>query len=344
MHRVMNRVAVVVLNYKGIEDTIECIASLSKQSYGNFTIVAVENGSNDSSTQEFETLKGRYKERLVTLFNNKNLGFTGGVNTGIRWALEHDYDYVALFNNDATADKDWLKNLVTSAQKTGAGMTTCLLLLSDGKTIDSTGDWYSKWGLPFPRNRNDTTANAPKAGPVFGATGGATLFAAPMLRQIGLFDEDLFAYYEDADISFRAQLGGWKVYYEPTAIAYHKLSQTSKRMKSGFTIYHTFKNLPIVFIKNVPLGLFLPIGVRLFIAYWLMVGRAVARGNGGPALKGAFMGFLLSIKKLGLRWHIQRTRKASTSYIRSLLWNDMPPDQTGLRKLRAKFTGKPPVA
>ena len=336
----MNRVAVVVLNYKGIEDTVECLASLNKQSYKDFVIVAVENGSHDDSAVKFKDLEKHYGAKLQALYNDTNLGFTGGVNTGIRWALEHNYDYVALFNNDATADKDWLKNLVNAALERKTGITTGLLLLEDGQTIDSTGDWYSKWGMPFPRNRHDNIKQMAQAGPVFGATGGATLYSAKMLREIGLFDEDLFAYYEDIDISFRAQLAGWKVHYEPTAIGYHKLSQTSKRMRSGFTVYHTFKNLPIVFIKNVPAGLLFSIGIRFYLAYALILGHAIVRGRGLPALQGAGMSFMLGFKKLIERHKIQRTKKVSTAYIKSMLWDDIPPDQTGLRKFRALFTGK----
>jgi len=336
----MNSVAVVVINYKGIEDTIDCIASLADQTYKDIKIIAVENGSHDGSAEKFKELEKEYGDRLVALYNDKNLGFDGGANTGIRWALQHNYDYVALLNNDATADKDWVKHLVTAAQEQKAGLTTGLLLMHDGQLIDSSGDWFSKWGLGFPRNRGDKASHAPEAGFVFGASGGATLFSIKMLRQIGLFDEDFFAYYEDNDISFRAQLAGWKVYYEPKAVAYHKLSQTSNRMPSGFAIYQTFKNMPLVFVKNVPLGLLLSVGVRFYPAYWLMLGNAIRRGNGGAALQGAGMSIVLGLKKLPARWHIQHRKKVPTSYIKSILWHDLPPDQTGLRKLRKVFTGK----
>ncbi|MFZ2545286.1 MAG: glycosyltransferase family 2 protein [Candidatus Saccharimonadales bacterium] len=335
-----SRVAVVVLNYKGIEDTVECIDSLATQTYRNIAIVAVENGSHDGSAEKFKELEKQYGKKLVTIYNDKNLGFDGGANTGIRWALDNKCDYVALLNNDAVADKDWVKNLVTAAKKHKSGLTTGLLLREDGKTIDSTGEFYSKWGLGFPRNRGDKASEAPKGGFVFGASGGATLFSVPMLREIGMFDEDFFAYYEDNDISFRAQLAGWKVYYEPSAIAYHKLMQTSGRMRSGFATYQTFKNLPLVFIKNVPLGLLFPIGIRFYLAYWLILGHAIVRGRGWPAIKGAAMSIVLGIKKLPSRWRIQHRKKVTTEYIKQILWDDLPPDQTGLRKLRKLFIGK----
>lgn len=330
-------VAVVVLNYKGINDTIACIASLANQTFTNFTIVAVENGSNDGSAAAFKDLEITYGSRLKTLYNAKNLGFDGGVNTGITWALEHDFNYIALLNNDAVADDHWLEQLFNTAQTQQSGMTTSLLLHESGDTIDSTGDWYSKWGLPFPRNRGHSSINAPNSEEVFGATGGATLYSADMLRDIGIFDNDFFAYYEDVDISFRAQLRGWKVYYEKSAIAYHKQGATSSRMKSGFTVYQTFKNLPLVFIKNVPFGLLIPVGIRFYTAYWLMAGKAILRGQGIAAIKGVFMAFVLGIKKLPERWHIQKRKKVSSSHIRNLLWNDLPPDQTGLRKFRSFF-------
>lgn len=337
----MNRVAVVVLNYKGIDDTIACLTSLVNQTYKNFHIVVVENGSDDGSAERLEQLTPQYNEDLTVIYNSKNLGFTGGVNIGIRWALEHDYDYVALFNNDAIAKSTWLEQLV-GGMATGKkiGMVTSLLLHEHGDTIDSTGDWYSKWGLPFPRNRGDLAVKAPESQFVFGATGGATLYAAKMLRDIGLFDEDLFAYYEDTDICFRAQLAGWKVFYEKSAIAYHKQGATSKKMASGFTVYQTFKNLPFVFIRNVPFRFLFPIGIRFFIAYWLMLGKATLRGQGISALKGAFVSLLYLPKKLVERHSIQHKKKVSNDYIKSLIWNDLPPDQTGLRKVRSFFTGK----
>lgn len=336
----MDSVGVVVINYRGIDDTFECVDSLSRQSYDNLKIIAVENGSHDGSAEKFKELEKKYDDKIVTLYNKKNLGFDGGANTGIHWAIDNGCDYVALLNNDAVADKDWVKNLVTAAKKHKAGLTTGLLLREDGKTIDSTGDWYSKWGLGFPRNRGDKTSEAPEAGFVFGASGGATLFSVPLLKEIGLFDEDFFAYYEDNDISFRAQLAGWTVYYEPAAVAYHKLMQTSGRMRSGFATYQTFKNIPLVFVKNVPFSLLLPIGVRFYTAYWLMVGHAVVKGSGVAALQGVFMSLVLSIKKLPARWRIQHNKKVPTSYIKGLLWDDLPPDQTGLRKLRKVFIGK----
>ncbi len=336
----MKRIAIVVLNYKGIDDTIECIASLQKQTYANYKIVIVENGSHDGSREKLQKLhSGKFADCEI-IFNEKNLGFTGGVNTGIRYALENDFDAVALFNNDAVADENWLAELAKKLVGE-TGIVTCLLLHRDGKTIDSTGDSYSIWGLPFPHGRDQLTKNAAKSGEVFGASGGASLYSCEMLREIGLFDEDFFAYSEDVDISFRAQLAGWNVYYNNRAVAYHEQGGTSKKM-SGFGVYQTFKNWPLLFIKDVPTRLLLPIGIRFYFAYFVMYWHAVFRGRFVPATKGVFAGiWFFWTSSLWKRWRIQRSRKVDAKYINDIIYHDMPPDQTGLRKLRKFFTGKP---
>lgn len=335
----MNRVAIVVLNWIGVDDTLVCLDSLLKQSYKNYHILVIDNGSADSSIERLDKFQKNNSDMVSLVCNPRNFGFAGGVNTGIEWALNEDFDNIALINNDATVDKDWLKSLVESSTKKGVGITTALLLHEDGKTIDSTGDWFSKWGLAFPRARDMPTKSAPKAGYVFGGSGGSSLYSLKMLREIGLFDEDFFAYYEDGDISFRAQLAGWKVYYTPKAIAYHKQGATSKKIP-GFTIYQTFKNLPLLFLKNVPFKLLFTIGIRFYLAYFLILINAISKGNGAPALKGAWMAFILGFKKLPERWEIQKNKSVSDEYIKSIFWDDLPPDQTGIRKFRKIFTGK----
>ena len=335
----MTSILITVLNWNGSNDTLQCVESLRNQSHKDFQILVIDNGS---KLKDYQKLSGLGDLPNVTLVRNeKNVGFAGGVNIGIRYAIKNDYESVGLFNNDATADKDWLKNLINGFSKNDAtSAVTGLLLHEDGTTIDSTGDYYSIWGMPFPRSRGLKTATAPDSSYVFSATGGATLYKTALFKQIGLFDESFFAYYEDVDVSFRAQLAGHKIYYNKDAIAYHKQGATSKKIP-GFTVYQTFKNIPLLYIKDVPTGLLLPIGIRLFVLYWLIFGNAIKNGSGKYALKG----WLASIwyfwtKSLWERFTIQAQKTVPTSYIKSLLWYDLPPEQTGLRRLRSKFTGK----
>lgn len=342
------KVAVVMINWNGEEDSLNCIDGLRAQTAPHALIV-VDNGSTDNFTQTLKTTHPNllYKDSpctvrdVVLLENSKNLGFAGGANTGIRHAINNDFDYVALINNDATPTKTWLEELLKSAlEDTKIGITTGKLLKTDG-TIDSTGDQYTTWGLPYPRGRNDKdTGQYNTSEFVFAGSGGASLYSIHMLKDIGLFDEDFFAYYEDVDISFRAQLAGWRVVYEPKAVAHHKIGATSSK-HPGFTTYQTVKNLPWLLWKNVPLGLLPKVLPRFFISYNAIVFSSLAKGKFAPVIKGLFMTTLLLPKKLIQRHKIQKSKVTSANYIDKMLTHDLPPNAEKLRKLRSLFTKTP---
>jgi GT2 family glycosyltransferase len=313
-------VVVVVLNYKGWQDSLVCVESLLGQTYKRFHIVLVENGSHDGSAEELRKLKD---SRLTYIEEPVNHGFTGGVNIGIQWAFDHDYDCVALLNNDARAEKDWLENLVTAMLKTKASVITGLLLSADGKHIDDAGDDYSTWGIPSLRVEGKPTNQAPESGYVFGATGGATLYSTALLKEIGMFDNVFFAYNEDVDIDWRTQLAGHKIYYEKSAVAYHKHSATSKKMP-GFTTTQVFKNLPVVFIKNVPFPMVIPMGIKFVFIYWAFVFYKLLRGEWKATLKGVFKSVTLWPHAFRERRKIQKAKKVTNAYIRSILHKGLP--------------------
>lgn len=332
----MPSVAIVILNWNGITDTVECLNSLQKLNYDNFKIIVVDNASTDDSIQVLEN-----RSDIVLIKNPINKGFAGGVNTGIQYALNQHDEYIALFNNDAVPDPNWLKNLVKAAEShKEAAIVTGLLLSKDGKTIDSTTEQYSIWGMPFPQSRGKIYEQAPDSGFVFGATGGASLYKSSLFESIGFFDETFFAYYEDVDISFRAQLQGFKVYYANTAIAYHKKGATSAKLP-GFTTYQAFKNIPLLFWKNVSLKLLFGVGSRLLLLYTLILGKAIVNGSGWHAIKGLVASiYYFWTSAIWKRIKIQRNKKVTPNYIWSIMYKDLPPEQTGMRKLRKIFTGK----
>lgn len=333
----MTSTLVVVLNWNGLEDTLRCLDSLYAQTQPT-DIVVVDNGSSPDEVTELRELETENKIALVT--HEKNLGYTGGANAGFHYAIDHGYEYVALLNNDAVADPTWLAELYKSAVATGAGITTGLLLDQDGTHIDSTAELYSIWGMPFPRSRGLPLNQAPESGPVFGATGGATLFHVDLFEEIGIFEQTYFAYFEDIDLSFRAQQHQIGVYYTSAAIARHNKGQTSKKIP-GFNIQQVFRNLPLLYIRNVPTKLLFPIGIRLACLYSLMFGKAIVHGNGWPALKGwAASVWYFWTRSLWQRGTIQTTRTISANDIRALLYHDLPPDQAGMRKLRSFLTRK----
>lgn len=332
----MNSIAVVVLNWNRIVDTKSCVDALLEQTFSDFHVFVVDNGSSEKDTKlSLERLVEQHPDKISLLYNRTNLGFAGGVNVGIRAAIEQSYEHVALINNDAIPDKRWLAELHLAMQNKKVGIVTGLLLDEAGEMVDSTGEQYSVWGLPFPRNRSDKLVDAPKSGYTFGATGGASLYRSSLFNQIGLFDESLFAYYEDVDISFRAQLFSWKVYYTADAIAYHKRGASSNNIP-GFTVYQTFKNLPLILVKNVPRGLLFKISRRFIVAYTLMFLKTIRSRTVFYALKGMLRSMSLLPKKMKERSHIQKYKTASSADIESILWDDLPPLQKGLRRLFRK--------
>ena len=337
----MNRLAIIVLNWNGSDDAIECVDSLIKQTLKP-TVVIVDNNSSDNSVSVFEKyISTHKKEDIILIKNSTNLGFAGGINTGLTYARNNNFKYIGLLNPDAIADKEWCQALVDELSgHPKCGITTGILQRRNSKTLDTTGDFYTTWGLPGPRNRDEPVENAPsKPGEVFGATGGGAIYRAAMFNDIDMFDEDFFMYYEDVDLSFRAQLAGWKVRFTPKAIAYHKVGASSKKVP-GLAVYNTFKNLPLVFIKNVPGKLFWYIGLRFFLTYWLIFASAVRHGNGWPAFKGILASIIRKPAAYKKRLNIQKNRKVSVNYIRGIIHDGPLPNQTGLLKFRKFFTGK----
>jgi GT2 family glycosyltransferase len=328
------KVSVVVPNWNGIGSLGVCLDSLLAQTL-HARIIVVENGSRDGS---LEFLQKNYPQ-VELIIHQKNKGFAGGVNAGIRKAIDDGAEYVALFNNDAVADKDWLKNLADDLEiNTDAGIATCKFMSIDKRHLDSTGDLYTTWGLPYPRGRDEPVSDVyDDRVQVFAASGGASLYRVSMLGEIGLFDEDFFAYYEDVDISFRAQLAGWKVRYVPEAIAYHQIGATSGKIP-GFTTYQTIKNLPWLLWKNVPGGkIFLHVWPRLVLAYLLFIGSALQRGQVWPVVKDSAVSTVLLPRKIIERGSIQRRRKVPKAYIWASMTHDLPPNARRLRQLRSTW-------
>ena len=322
MNATKSDVLIVILNFNGWKETLSCVDAVLKQTYDRYHIYLIENGSKDDSITKLKSFENHPK--ITYLKNPKNLGFAGGVNQGIRFAIEHDYEYVALLNNDAIVDKNWLKQLITTCKKMGSSATTGLLLNSDGKKIESTGDSYSDWGLPFPRQRDEDVSDALESGFVFGGTAGASLYRTELFKDIGLFDETFFAYFEDTDISFRAQLAGHTAYYDKKALAYHDHGTTSSKMP-GFTVYQTFKNLPLFFWKDVPAHMLIITGLRFFACYGLMYVRALLRGQFAPATKGVLRHITLLPHAFKERYRIQTHKRVTSDYLKTVIYAGLPP-------------------
>lgn len=331
-------VAVIIPNWNGADKLAPAIESILAQSFSDLVLVIVDNGSTDNSREVIESYC-RQDNRIDVIWRDRNYGYTGGVNPGFEYAIDKNCTYAAPFNNDAIADISWLQNLVTFLESHDTyGIAACKMLHADGKTIDSTGEYFTSWGLTYPRGRGEQNGTQYDTQiDIFGASGGASLYRVNMLKEVGLLDDDFFAYYEDVDLSFRSQLAGWKVGYVPEAFIYHEQGGTTKHMISGFTTYQTMKNLPLVTFKNVPSPYLFRVTWRLTLARLLFLARAISRGNGWLAIKGDFMATVLLFKKRGERRVIQQSKKISNEQVWNLIMHDLPPNATALRRLRTKW-------
>lgn len=314
-------IAVIIPNLNGVDLIAECLKSLQKQTHPA-EIIVVDNGSTDDSVSLIE--KEFPDITLIKL--DKNYGFAGGVNAGIRMALKKNYDAVAVFNNDAVADKNWLKNLVNALSiDNRIGAAGSKQLLPDGKHIDATGNAYTIWGLPFPRGRNQIDKGQyDDQRDIFSAPGGASLYSASMLKDVGLFDERFFAYLEEDDLSFRTRLAGWRIVYEPSARVFHAVSTTSKKLGS-FTRFHSTKNFHLLYLKNMPGWLFWKYLPLVALQSFRLALGALMHRQLLTHLRGYFAAVWLIPHALRERGRIQRSRKASISEVDGWLYHGRPP-------------------
>ncbi len=300
-------VSIIVVNWNGRHHLQLCLSSIFAQTYPNFEIILVDNGSTDGSQA---LVREQFPDvRLIAL--RENVGFARGNNVGISASTA---DYIATINNDTKVDPNWLTALVETAEANPqVGMCAAKLLFWDRPDIiNSAGICLDRAGIAWDRlgGQPDTPAQINPI-PVFGASGGAALYRRTMLNEIGLFDEDFFAYLEDVDLAWRAQLAGWDCLYVDTAVILHRHSATAVE-GSPFKNKLLGRNKVWTILKNYPwplLLLYLPV-ILLYdlgsVAIALLVRRDFSPLHGR----------LQAISKLPVIW--QKRRKIQQSRTRTL--------------------------
>jgi len=239
----MPMVFIVILNWNGIADTLECLASVRKLDYPAARTLVVDNGSHDGSPAR---LKAECPD-IALIEHPYNLGFTGGANAGIQHALAHGADYVWLLNNDSIVEPHSLSALITAAESDEAmGLLSPLIYdLSDERRLLFGGNWafadlaqlrFAAGPKP-PADSPDASAGRPLL-----LWGTALLIKSSVIRRIGYLDDRYFAYHEDLDYSLRALAAGFRTAIEPEAAVYHKADNFS-RLKSPFKMYLFSRNL-----------------------------------------------------------------------------------------------------
>lgn len=242
-------ISVIIVNYNGRRFLEKCLASLRKQNYPThgFEIIVVDNGSSDDSV-EYMRLNWPF---VRVIDAKKNLGFAAGNNLGFKHAKGEFY---ALLNNDTEVPSNWISALVQQIlESKSIGLVTCKILFHGEKeTINSAGLQLLADGRGSDRGfREKDLGQYDQKEDVFGACGASVLIRKEMLEEIGDFDERLFMYYEDLDLSWRAKLMNWRCVYTPETFVLHIHCGSSGEW-SEFFRFHVERNRALVSIKNAP--------------------------------------------------------------------------------------------
>jgi GT2 family glycosyltransferase len=239
-------VCVIIVNWNGRHHLARCLPSLRTQTYRDFEIIVVDNGSNDGSVAWLET--DHPDIRLIQ--NPYNLGFATANNQAIR-ATENPY--VVTLNNDTEATATWVAELVAAVESdTAVGMVASQMLLAHTpEVIDSAGIEVDWTGTAWQRRRGEPADESSDPEEVFGPCAGAALYRRAMLEEAGLFDEDFFAYYEDVDLAWRARNADWRCLYAPRARVYHVHSATGGQEPTRKR-YLIGRNKVWTLVKNYP--------------------------------------------------------------------------------------------
>jgi hypothetical protein len=261
---------VAVLSYDGRKLLEVILPSLARQRFSDFEVVVVDNGSSDDTVAWL----GENWPQVQVISLPENLGVTAALNV---CAHAGRGELVALFNNDMELEPDCLGELVAALDAhPEAGWSGAKLRdFEQRELLDGAGDvftWAATGGRRGHGQRDHGQYDAP--GEIFGACGGAALYRRSVLRLVGDFDEDFFAFYEDVDWNLRAQLAGFSCRYVPSAVVYHMGSATIGRGLSDFTRYHLWRNTLWIIAKDIPTGALLRHAPQLILGQ--LVNLAVA--------------------------------------------------------------------
>lgn len=299
----MPKVSVVIPNYNGLKYLKVCMDALRAQTMQDMEILFVDNGSSDGSS---EYIREHYPEASVIQLM-ENTGFCGAVNAGI---AKSKAPYVLLLNNDTEATETFVEELYRAIEK-DANIFSCsskMIQYHDRTKMDDAGDLYCALGWAYGRGKGKPAEDFDQETDVFFSCAGAAIYRKSILDEIGCFDENHFAYLEDADLGYRARIYGYVNRYAPKAVVYHVGSGSSGSVYNLFktkhssrnSIYLIYKNMPIVqIVLNLP---FLIPGFLVKTAFFTL------KGFGKEYVKGIGNGFALCKKgkkegkKVPFRW------------------------------------------
>lgn len=257
-------IPIIILNWNGLSDTLECMEALEQQTYSNWLAYLVDNGSSGNDAQVLQEKFGQHPKVKLVL-NTENLGFTRGNNAVLRQLIqpENDYPYIALLNNDTKVSPQWLQELINAARQENAAIVSSKMInYFNPKQMDNAGHRMLNTGEILPVGHAELIEKHNKIVENMGACAGAALYSVPMLRKIGIFDEYFKTGYEDAEIGMRAFVTGHRAIFAPKAEILHKVSQSINKirdyeytLKIQMDIFYTYLKLfplPVLLINFIP--------------------------------------------------------------------------------------------
>ncbi|MCS6954046.1 MAG: glycosyltransferase family 2 protein [Bryobacterales bacterium] len=326
-------ISVIVVNWNRRELLRACLESLARQQDADFEVIVVDNGSDDGSAEMVERDFCRRPDLRVRLIaNSVNRGFCAANNQGI---AATDAPFIALLNNDAEADPRWLAALRRCFEgRPQVGMAASkILLYEDPRRIDKAGHVIYLDGQNRGRGSGELDRGQyDRLEETLWPDGCAAMYRRAMLEQIGSFDEDFFAYGDDAELGLRARLAGWTCLYTPEAVVWHRRASTLG-LTSARRLELIERNRVLLAVKLFPWSL-LWLNVPFYAARLVAGAVAAARGRGEIArypgwrgklqvasalLRGDLAALRLIPKMLAKRRQLRRIRKLTPRQLRRLL-------------------------
>lgn len=233
------RIAVIVLNWNGRDDTLQCLDSLAAVDYDNFEVLVVDNGSSDGSVA---AIRAEFPH-VAVIETGENLGYAGGNNVGIRVALARDAELMLLLNNDTVVDPRFLSELAAAA---GDAPTAGVFGAKIFHYAEQERVWYAgaRWDsnkLGFQILKEDPDGDNSVFDTAY-ACGCALMVRRAVIDRIGYLEPKFFLTYEETDFCYRARRNGFRVVYVPRAVVWHKISASFGGQQSPLVSYFMTRN------------------------------------------------------------------------------------------------------
>jgi GT2 family glycosyltransferase len=275
---VQPRINIVILNWNGYDDTYQLLESLLKITYPNYKIIVVDN---NSVSDEAERLRKNFMDKVHTIQCEKNLGFSGGNNIGIKYSLEEKADFILLLNNDTTVEVNFLEPLVNKFYSSKQiGITAPQInYFSEPGIIWSAGGKISRIrSSGFAKSNFNETIFDKRDKSVSFVSGCCMLIKSEVINKTGLFDENYFLYNEDTDFCLRTIRVGYDIFIIPKSKIYHKVNSSTEKNLSHLPLYYTTRNRLYLakkfFSKTFTLTfIYIALSMALKSLFWILIGK-----------------------------------------------------------------------